>query len=100
VAEASLVPGPGDTVTRSPASAADTFSVDGTQLGEAGCGTDAECADGSATSPMSPAIVANGVSPVRMARTRTLFRGTAAAAAHRDGRKQAGERTRERRTNP
>src|SRR5277367_4842776 len=34
-AEASLVPGPGETVTRAPASAAETLSAAGTQLGPA-----------------------------------------------------------------
>ena len=68
VAEASLVSGPGDTVTRSPASAAETFSVGGTQLGAVGLWA-AACADGSATSPTNAASTASEASPASRART-------------------------------
>jgi len=60
VAEASLVSGPGETVTRSPASAAETFSRGGTQLGELALWPPAAYAAGSATSPTSHATPASG----------------------------------------
>ncbi len=55
-AEASLVSGAGDTVTRFPASAADMFRCAGTQLGETDA--DAACAAGSTASAHSPSSTA------------------------------------------
>jgi hypothetical protein len=64
--EASRAPGTGDTVTRSPASAADTFSVCGTQLGDTlaltapGCAGELAHADASpTTAPAATSTAAN-----------------------------------------
>jgi hypothetical protein len=58
LADASRVCGAGETVTRSPASAAETFSVGGTHDGDdavdAALRPLAECADGSSRSPTPP----------------------------------------------
>ncbi len=69
VADASLVSGPGDTVTRSPASAAETLSLGGTQLGATSFRGPAECAEESASTPVTAASSASEVSPASSART-------------------------------
>jgi hypothetical protein len=58
VAEASLLSGSGETVTRSPASAAEMFSRGGTQLGESAGGPGAELAEASATATATIAATA------------------------------------------
>ena len=71
-AEASLVSGPGETVTRAPASACETFSFAGSQLGEVAASTGALCERWRTTSPTTPAIAASVRSPA--SRTRTIRR--------------------------